>query len=88
MNSTGFLVVDSELRPVYTNPEAARILLYPENAFHPGPYRQLFADKICTFLPDGFQDPQNSIPQNSIPRNSIVTHFQSGRRRYYCRAFV
>jgi type II secretory pathway predicted ATPase ExeA len=78
VHSTGFLLVDIALKPVYTNPEAVRILLYPANASRSNLSYSVIADRIREFFPDGFSD----------PRQSTIVQFQSGRRRYYCRAFA
>jgi len=78
VGSTGFLVVDSTLRPVYANPEAVKILGYPDNSPLSDLPDQILARKILSFLSHDSEGQQTSL----------VTHFQSGRRRYYCRTFV
>jgi type II secretory pathway predicted ATPase ExeA len=78
VNSTGFLLVDAALQPVYTNSEAVRILLYPATADRSNFSDSAIADRIRAFFPDGF----------SGLRQAAIAHFQSGRRRYYCRAFA
>jgi general secretion pathway protein A len=78
VNSSGFLLVDSAFQPVYANPEAVRILCYPDLAPFLHSADDLIASKIQTFMPCDFAGLQTSA----------IMHFQSGRRRYYCRAFV
>jgi len=80
-SSEGFLLLDSFLNPIFVNPVATRILVYPLkpeaqkdlNGYISGRIRSaLFADQQ---LLDGSAD------------SILVAKFQSGRRTYLCRSF-
>jgi DNA-binding CsgD family transcriptional regulator len=76
-SAVGFLLLDSLLRPISFNAEALQILSYPDtltNARRPDVF---LAGKIRERL----LSPQ---PSRESP---LATEFQSGRRRYLCRAF-
>jgi DNA-binding CsgD family transcriptional regulator len=77
-SSEGFLLLDSQMNPIFVNPAAAQILAYPQkletqkknlNAYLVGKIRS-------TVLSD---QPPNGSP--------IVRRFQSGRRQYVSRVF-
>jgi len=74
----GFLLLDSALRPIYGNSEAAQILAYPA---HPrgDPRRQLF-------LPDSLRA-MLAQQRNRAPQSDSRIEFLSGRRHHLCRAF-
>jgi general secretion pathway protein A len=78
LDSSGFLIVDNKFHPVYANPESIKILGYPNNIPNPAAFEEILTQKIATILPRDF----------SSDRDSGVIQFQSGRRRYTCRAFV
>jgi type II secretory pathway predicted ATPase ExeA len=78
LHAAGFLLVDSSYRPVYADPESIKILGYPNSVLAPGSLDGILTQKILSFLPREFLKSQ-------VP---LVTQFQSGRRRYMCRAFV
>jgi general secretion pathway protein A len=78
LDSAGFLLVDYRFHPVYANPESIRILGYPNNILDPAAVEEVLVQKISSFLPRDFAG----------ARNSCIIQFQSGKRRYTCRAFV
>jgi DNA-binding CsgD family transcriptional regulator len=77
-SAAGFLLLDSSLNPISFNAEATQILSYPENVADRKRLEVFLAAKIHSTLLNrpGFGDAP------------LVTEFRSGRRRYFCRAFV
>src|SRR5215831_3034845 len=76
--AAGFLLMDTSLNPISVNPEAVQILSYPDNLANlrrPGVF---LAGRIRSLL----------INQQSSSESPFVTEFRSGRRRYFCRAFL
>ncbi len=78
MDAAGFLLIDSSYRPIYADPESIKILGYPNTVIAPGSLDGILTQKILSFLPREFLKSQ-------VP---FIAQFQSGRRRYLCRAFV
>jgi general secretion pathway protein A len=78
LDAAGFLLIDSSYRPIYADPESIKILGYPNSVAAPESLDGVLTQKILSFLPREFLGSQ-------VP---FVTQFQSGRRRYLCRAFV
>jgi general secretion pathway protein A len=78
LDAAGFLLIDSFYRPVYANPESIKILGFPNSVAAPGSLDGILTQKILSFLPREFMG-------SGVP---FFTHFQSGRRRYLCRAFI
>ena len=78
MGSSGFLLIDASFRPVYADPESIKILGYPNNVSRPEALDGILTQKILSFLP-------RHVACTPIV---FVTEFQSGRRRYHCRAFL
>jgi general secretion pathway protein A len=78
VDTAGFVLIDSSFRPVYANPESIKILGYPNATANPATLDGILTQKILSFLPKDME------LQQSVP----FTQFQSGRRRYLCRAFV
>jgi general secretion pathway protein A len=78
LDTSGFVLIDSLFRPVYANPESIVILGYPNAPSNPGTMDGILTQKILTFLPRDFID----------SGNACSIQFQSGRRRYHCRAFM
>jgi general secretion pathway protein A len=78
LDAAAFLLVDSSYRPIYADPESIKILGYPNSVAAPGSLDGVLARKILSFLPREFL-------RSQVP---FITHFQSGRRCYLCRAFV
>lgn len=79
MPSNGFILVDSLYRPVYADPESIKILGFPHSISTPESLDGILTHKILSFL-----SPSIGLAQGG----AAVTQFQSGRRRYLCRAFV
>jgi DNA-binding CsgD family transcriptional regulator len=77
-SAAGFLLLDSSLNPISFNAEATQILSYPEKVADLKRTEVFLAAKIHSTLLNrpGFGDAP------------FVTEFRSGRRRYFCRAFV
>ena len=76
----GFLVADASQKPLFANHEAMTILTYP------GPSSQSLADAFQKKLrPSLFRAQNLPIPQNGAQPSIKL---QSGRRTYFCRAFL
>src|SRR5881628_1323444 len=72
----GLILLDSALKPVYSNSEALRILAYPNQP--PKGSGSQFSEAIGSIIrkkPDSSESP-------------ITTNITSGKRRYLCRIFV
>ena len=76
--ATGFLLMDSSLRPAWVNAEAFKILGYPDKLAKLRQSDILLASEIRSSLAS--RQPGGESP--------FVTEFRSGRRRYSCRAFL
>jgi DNA-binding CsgD family transcriptional regulator len=74
----GFLLTDSLLNPISFNAEAIQILTYPDKLADLARSELFLADKIRS----------NLINPRSSSESPFVNEFRSGRRRYFCRAFV
>jgi DNA-binding CsgD family transcriptional regulator len=77
-SSAGFLLTDSSLNPISFNAEAIQILCYPEKLANLARSELFLAEKIRSTL----------ISRQSSDESPFVTGFRSGRRRYFCRAFL
>jgi DNA-binding CsgD family transcriptional regulator len=75
-SAAGFLLMDSSLSPLSFNAEAIRILCYPNNIANPT--RSDLTEKIRSSL----------ITRPSPDESVFVKEFRSGRRCYFCRAFL
>ncbi len=75
--STGFVLVDSSLRPIYANAEAVKILAYPESPRKTRLVEGLLVEKIRAII----------RKQQGDPESSFHTRLSSGRRRYLCRVY-
>ena len=75
--AAGLLLTDSSLSPVSFNREAIEILSYPDKLANLTHSDILLAAKIRS----------NLVSRQARGELPFVTQFQSGRRRYYCRAF-
>lgn len=75
----GFLLVDSDLNPIYANREAIRILTYPEDP------RKMKS----RLLENCVEEKVRSILAEQLSRlsSALPSAFLSGKRRYLCRAF-
>jgi len=74
---SGFLLLDSSLSPIASNPEAVQILCYPSKPDRIKQLNLFLSDRIRTALID-HQSPESI---------GLVKAYQSGRRRYICRKF-
>jgi DNA-binding CsgD family transcriptional regulator len=77
-SATGFLLMDSSLSPISFNNEAIEILSYPGKPANLKRQGGFLNGKICSSL----------ISQRPSGASPFVTEFRSGKRRYFCRAFV
>ena len=78
MESSGFVIIDSEFRPVYANEESIKILGYPNLYANLQSMDGILTQKVFSFLPRDL----------GSARRACAIQFQSGRRLYHCRAFV
>ena len=76
-NGTGFVIMDSSLSPISFNSEAVEILDYPNKLATPARSEALHS-KIRSAL----------LSKQSSSHVPFVSEFKSGRRRYFCRAFL
>lgn len=76
--AAGFLLLDSALRPISFNAEAIQVLGYPDKPANVRRPDVFLAGKIRSRL----------IGERSSRESPLVAEFQSGRRRYLCRAFL
>jgi DNA-binding CsgD family transcriptional regulator len=74
---SGFLLLDSERKPISFNAEAVQILSYPDTAAKSKEPESFLTDKIRSLL----------MSRQTGEGMPFVTEFRSGRRRYFCRAF-
>src|SRR5438477_2423267 len=77
-SASGFILMDSSLRPISFNTEAIEILNYPNKIANLRRPDVFLAGRIRSDLTS--QQPSIDSP--------LVTEFRSGRRRYFCRAFL
>jgi len=77
-SAVGFLLMDSELNPISFNAEATQILSYPDKFVNSTRSDVFLAAKISSSL----------INRQAPGKSHFVTEFRSGRRRYFCRAFL
>ena len=76
-HATGFLLMTSDLKLVYANAEALRILIYPDRPESTEDFKGFLAAKI-----------RSVVLANAVSAASpSATEFISGRRRYMCRTF-
>jgi DNA-binding CsgD family transcriptional regulator len=75
--SAGFVLMDSSLSPISYNAEAVEVLGYPDKPANPR-RSDMFLAKICSTL----------LSKRPLGDARFVTEFRSGRRRYFCRAFI
>jgi DNA-binding CsgD family transcriptional regulator len=76
-SAVGFLLLDVALHPVSFNTEAINVLGYPDKLANVRRLDLLLAERIRLHL-------RHPGPPGE---SHLVTEFQSGRRRYLCRAF-
>jgi DNA-binding CsgD family transcriptional regulator len=77
VNSEGFLLLKPDLSPILVNRAAAEILSYPHKPENHKNLDDYLASRVRTGLV--------SSESSRVP--TLVTIFQSGRRRYQCRAY-
>lgn len=77
VTSIGFLLLDSSLRAIVVNRIAAEILSYPRKPEAHKNFDAFLASKIHSTL----------FSMLDLNAPTLVTEFQSGRRRYRCRAY-
>jgi DNA-binding CsgD family transcriptional regulator len=77
ISSEGFLLLDSSMNPIFVNPVAAQILIYPQK---PEIQRNLESNLASRIRLTLFSEQ----PSNG---SALVPKFQSGRRTYLCRSF-
>ena len=78
MASSAFMLVDDLFRPISASPEAVRILDFPNAGVNAAFLDGILTQKLRSFLPADMATLQEAL----------LTQFQSGKRRYVCRAFV
>lgn len=76
----GLLVADASMRLLFANHQAIEILAYP------GPSSQVLADVFHKKVRPGLISAQNGGSKED--RTRPITKFKSGRRTYFCRAYV
>lgn len=76
-STPGLVLMDSNLKPLYANAQAVKILAYPRDGRMAGSLEKLVLEKVQTALPK----------LRSRARSSFLAGFQSGRRHYICRLF-
>jgi len=77
-SATGLLLMASDLKPIYANAEAIRILAYPEAPEPLNLADGFLTDKIRSVI----------LADGNGPHSAFATEFTSGRRHYLCRAFA
>jgi general secretion pathway protein A len=78
LTSTGLMLIDVCCQPISADPESIKILGFPNTVVSPFSLDGILAQKIRSFLPADIV----------LSPGEILTQFQSGKRRYLCRAFV
>jgi general secretion pathway protein A len=78
LTSTGLILIDVSCQPISADPESIKILGFPNTVVSPLSLDGILAQKIRSFLPADIV----------LSMGEILTQFQSGKRRYLCRAFV
>jgi DNA-binding NarL/FixJ family response regulator len=76
-SSEGFLLLDSSMNPIFINPVATQILVYPQKPEAQKNLGNYLVSRIHSTL----------FSQQSSSGRALVPRFQSGRRTYWCRSF-
>jgi len=76
-STTGFLLLNNTLKPVYVSPQAAQILFHPQKPAKTKNFSEQLAAKIRTMVANGGRNAR--IPE--------CKEFLSGGRHYTCRFF-
>lgn len=74
----GFLLMDSSLNPISFNAEAIQILSYPDKPPKQKRTELFLGEKVRSTL----------LASHPLTETPYVPEFRSGRRRYFCRAFL
>jgi len=77
LTSSGFLLLDSSMKPILINPVASQILMYPRRIEANENFRKNLASKVESMM----------FSAQRLDAPSMVTRYQSGRRTYLCRSF-
>jgi DNA-binding CsgD family transcriptional regulator len=77
VSSEGFLLLDSSMNPIFVNPVATQILVYPQRPETHTNLSGYLSTRIRTTL-------FSELPSSG---SAVVAKFQSGRRTYLCRSF-
>lgn len=77
ISSEGFLLLDSSMNPVFVNPIAAQILMYPQKPESQKNLNSYLLGRVRSTL----------IAGKTTNGPALVSLFQSGRRTYWCRGF-
>jgi general secretion pathway protein A len=72
------MLIDASFHPISADPESIKILGFPNIIVSPLSLDGIIAQKIRSFLPADI----------ALSPGEVLTQFQSGKRRYLCRAFV
>lgn len=75
-SKSGFLLLDTSLNLIASNPEAVQILAYPSKPDRIKQLNVFLSDRVRTVLVD-----------HPLSDGNGVKEYQSGRRRYVCRKF-
>jgi DNA-binding NarL/FixJ family response regulator len=75
--SEGFLLLDPSMKPIFVNPVATQILVYPQKPETQGNLDRCLASRIRLTL----------FSKQPSDGSALVSEFQSGRRTYHCRSF-
>jgi type II secretory pathway predicted ATPase ExeA len=78
VTSSGFILIDSDFRPISADPESIKILGFPNAMISPHSLDEILTQKIRSFLPADILS----------SKDAILAQFESGKRHYLCRAFV
>jgi len=78
LSSNGLVLIDESFKPIFADAESIKILGYPNPVSKPAAFHDLLTQKIRYFLQ----------PELVATTGTTLTQFQSGRRRYLCRAFA
>jgi DNA-binding CsgD family transcriptional regulator len=76
-SSDGFLLLNSDLSPIFVNQAAAEILSYPHKLETQENVDDYLASRVRTSL----------VSAESSPVPTLVSNYQSGKRLYQCRSY-
>jgi general secretion pathway protein A len=78
LTATGLMLIDVFFRPISADSESIKILGFPNIVVSPFSLDGILAQKIRSFLP----------VDTVLSLGDVLAQFQSGKRRYLCRAYV